>query len=64
LRKTVPISSYLTLASGGYIIRMRPTAMGMDVVPTLNSSSKGTMPGNTYPAATPTPMARKIQTVR
>jgi len=30
----LPISSYLTLASGGYIIRIKPTAMGIEVVPT------------------------------
>jgi hypothetical protein len=35
LRKTLPSSSYRTLASGGYIMRISPTAMGMDVVPTL-----------------------------
>ena len=34
LRNTLPSSSYLTLASGGYIIRMSPMAMGMEVVPT------------------------------
>ena len=33
-RKTKPSFSYLTLASGGYIIRIRPAAMGMLVVPT------------------------------
>ena len=32
-RKTSPSSSYFTLASGGYIIRIRPMAMGMFVVP-------------------------------
>ncbi len=31
--KTSPSSSYFTLASGGYIIRMSPMAMGMFVVP-------------------------------
>ena len=34
LWKTSGISSYFTLAKGGYIIRIRPTAMGMLVVPT------------------------------
>ena len=34
LRKTSPISSYRTFASGGYIIRIRPMAIGMLVVPT------------------------------
>lgn len=32
--KTLPISSYLTRASGGYIIRISPMAIGIDVVPT------------------------------
>ena len=36
LRKTSPSSSYFTFASGGYIIRIRPTAIGIDVVPTWN----------------------------
>ena len=38
LRKTSPISSYFTFASGGYIIRMRPTAMGREVVPTEDAA--------------------------
>jgi hypothetical protein len=33
LRKTLPISSYLTRARGGYIITMSPMAIGIDVVP-------------------------------
>ena len=45
LRKTSPSSSYFTFASGGYIIRMRPIAMGMLVVPTLNWLMKGTTLG-------------------
>jgi len=32
-RKTSPSSSYFTLARGGYIIRINPTAIGMFVVP-------------------------------
>ena len=43
--KTSGSSSYRTLASGGYIMRTRPMAMGMDVVPTLMRSSAGTTPG-------------------
>ena len=46
LRKTSPSSSYFTLASGGYIIRIRPMAMGILVVPTwkrlMNASTPGT----------------------
>ncbi len=32
-RKTSPSSSYFTLARGGYIIKIRPTAIGIFVVP-------------------------------
>ena len=46
--KTSPSSSYLTLASGGYIIRIRPMAIGMLVVPTLNRVlNAATTPGMT-----------------
>ena len=31
---TFPSSSYFTFASGGYIMRMSPTAIGIEVVPT------------------------------
>src|ERR1017187_491867 len=63
-RKTSPNSSYRTFAKGGYIIRMRPTAIGMEVVPALKRFRKGTTPGSAQPAATPTSMAVKIHTVR
>ncbi len=43
---------------------MSPTAIGTEVVPTLALLSNGTRPGRAYPAPTPTPMARKIHTVR
>jgi hypothetical protein len=33
LRKTWPSSSYITLASGGHIIRIRRAAIGIDVFP-------------------------------
>ena len=49
LRKTSPSSSYFTLASGGYIIRIRPMAMGMLVcVPS----------GRSEPIQSPTPGAK------
>jgi len=64
LRKTSPNSSYRTLANGGYIIRIRPIAMGMEVVPTEASWIARPICGHRYPAPTPTAMARKIQTVR
>ena len=47
-RKTSPNSSYFTLASGGYIIRISPTAIGMLVcVPS----------GRSEPIQSPTPGA-------
>ena len=33
-RNTFRSSSYFTFASGGYIMRMSPTAIGIEVVPT------------------------------
>jgi hypothetical protein len=62
--KTSGNSSYRTLASGGYIIKTSPMAMGIDVVPTLMRPRAGTTPGTRKPSATPAPMARKIQSVR
>ena len=64
LRKTRGISSYRTFASGGYIIRMSPIAIGSEVVPTLSRFRAGTTPGTSQPSATPGAIARKIQTVR
>ncbi len=64
LRKTSCNSSYFTLVNGGYIITISPTAIGMDVVPTLNRLRNGTIPGYSQPAATPTAIAAKIQAVR
>ncbi len=51
LRKTSGSSSYRTLASGGYIIRMSPMAMGIEVVPTLSRSRAGTTPGTAQPSS-------------
>ena len=65
LRNTSPSSSYFTFASGGYIIRMRPSAMGMLVVSSsLKLSINDATLGATRPNATPAAIARKIQTVR
>ena len=65
LRNTSPSSSYFTLASGGYIIRIRPRAMGMLVVSSiLKLSINDATPGPVVPSATPTAIARKIQSVR
>lgn len=43
---------------------MRPTAIGMEVVPTLRDPSPLEMPGKTYPSATPTAIATNIHMVR
>ncbi len=50
LRNTRPSSSYLTLASGGYIIRISPMAMGMEVVPTWKRLMKSAVRGQSSPA--------------
>jgi hypothetical protein len=42
---------------------MRPTAIGMDVVPTLSELMKSPTPVF-HPSRTPKPIARKIQSVR
>jgi hypothetical protein len=52
------------LASGGYIIKINPRAMGRLVVPTWKRLMKDSTPGMTYPAATPTAIAKKIHRVR
>ncbi len=44
---TLPSSSYLTLASTGYIIHSRPMAMGNDTVSMRRASKAVAMPGNT-----------------
>jgi hypothetical protein len=43
--KTRGSFSYLTFASGGYIIRIRPMAIGIFVVPELNEFQKSEIPG-------------------
>ncbi len=45
LRKTSGRRSYFTLAKGGYIIRIRPMAIGMLVVPTWKRLMKASTPG-------------------
>jgi hypothetical protein len=57
-------SSYFTLASGGYIITIRPMAMGRLVEPSDRLFSQAGRPANRLPRPTPRAMARKIQTVR
>ncbi len=41
-----------------------PIAMGIEVVPTLSRSSAAGTPGARRPSATPSAIARKIQSVR
>jgi hypothetical protein len=67
LRKTPPNSSYFTFASGGYIIRINPIAIGMLVVLSgedFNESQNFAIAGKKYPEKTPINMARNIQRVR
>jgi hypothetical protein len=64
LWKTFPIFSYRTFAKGGYIIKIRPIAMGILVVPILNLSQKAGILGKRYPIPIPTAIDRKIQSVR
>ena len=63
-RNTVCSSSYRTFASGGYIIRMSPIAIGIEVVPTESPVMSAGTAGEKYPMAIPAAMARKIQSVR
>ena len=63
-RKTSPSSSYLTLARGGYIMRMRPMAIGILVVPTWKLLIKDSVPWMKYPRPTPRAIAANIQSVR
>ncbi len=63
-RKTSPSSSYFTLASGGYIIRIRPIAIGTLVVPTWKLLMKASVPWMKYPSPTPRAIAAKIQSVK
>ena len=61
---TLCSSSYRTFASGGYIIRMSPIAIGIDVVPTESPVISAGPAGEKLPMAIPAAMARKIQRVR
>jgi hypothetical protein len=64
------VAKYLTqllvadLCERGYIIRIRPIAIGMDVVPTLSALSVLVKPGTQKPMAIPSAIAVNIQTVR
>ena len=54
----------MTFASGGYIIRIRPRAIGIFVVPRDREPISRGKEGNRYPIPTPAAIARKIQSVR
>jgi len=45
-------------------MRIRPRAIGMEVVPTDRLVNLRTTPGATFPRTTPRAIARKIQRVR
>jgi len=63
--KTFGNWEYFTFASGGYIMRIRPMAMGRLVVPTVMGAKNPAGSAITkWPSSTPSPMAAKIQTVR
>jgi hypothetical protein len=54
----------LTRASGGYIIKISPTAIGIEVVPTEYDESDFARLGKRCPENTPIAIAIKIQRVR
>jgi hypothetical protein len=64
LLKTSPIFSYLTLAKGGYIIKISPMARGIFVEPLEKELIKEEEEGIKYPIPTPIAMARNIHSVR
>ena len=64
LRNTSCSSSYRTFVKGGYIIKINPAAIGMEVVPTLKRFRNGTTPGTSQPSTTPATIAAKIHAVR
>src|SRR3972149_3308648 len=55
---------YRTLASTGYIIASRPSAIGSDTDPILMVSSTSFRPGNHRPKPRPRPIAARIHTGR
>ena len=65
-RSASPSSSYFTFASGGYIIRINPIAIGMLVCDPSGRSDPIQSPtaGAIYPSSTPAPIARKIHSVK
>jgi hypothetical protein len=55
---------YRTLASTGYIIASRPTAIGTETVPIVILSSQSLRSGSARPRPSPATIARPIQTGR
>jgi hypothetical protein len=62
--KTLGSSSYFTFASGGYIIKMSPIAMGIEVDPILIDFRNPEKEGISFPRSTPRAIAVKIHSVR
>jgi hypothetical protein len=64
LAKTLFNSSYFTFAKGGYIIKIKPMAMGILVEPLENLFIKPGVPGKIFPMSTPIAMAKNIHKLR
>src|SRR5699024_8521619 len=62
--KTCPRFSYFTFAKGGYIIKIKPMARGILVVPCEKELMKPEDDGIKYPIPTPRAIAIKIHKVR
>jgi hypothetical protein len=62
--KTSLILSYFTFAKGGYIIRIRPMAKGILVVPDEKELINADDDGKKYPMETPTAIAKNIHKVK
>ena len=62
--KTFGKSEKLTLAKGGYIITIKPIAMGIFVVPLLNELMTFGNFGKKYPTPTPIAIAINIHRVK
>ena len=62
--KTSRILSYFTFAKGGYIIRIRPMAKGILVVPDEKELINADDDGKKYPMETPTAIAKNIHKVK
>ncbi|MNP21989.1 hypothetical protein D3C76_1146320 [compost metagenome] len=61
---TRPNFSYFTLASGGYIMTIKPIAIGMEVVPTCMRERNSEKFGIKVPRNSPRAIEAKIHTVK